>query len=352
MKRWMCICTVVLAVVALATCALNPRADAESEWAAVQEEAAGRTAAIVSLAAEAIVTGSAEQVCALAEAEDSSGLLSQILEPAVAPPEVTALTELPPYGSLPDATDFADGDVLVFASAGDTIQNAIMSLILVNPVYSHAGIVDGDRIALLDPSFVVSATIDFDGLEIINGLCYQDIEDLFAHSAIVTRLRYDAGSTGPVGAALDSFVDTVLPTSTTYAFVNAFLRPIGRYDMSRWYCSKVPWFVYDAAGYDIEGEWFYGLGDPGGRWTEQRESVLYSLYMRYVEILTPDWLERWLYRRNPNWLTEAADRYVASSLTELISPDELRAYAPVDPQVTMASWSRVGIQEPPIFVLP
>jgi hypothetical protein len=157
------------------------------------------------------------------------------------------------------------------------------------------------------------------------GVRYQTYDELYLANETWALLRVGDGVL-PDGWAAD-FVDDYNVETTQYSFLHLDFRPVSKDDEYWWYCSKVPYRVWrdfgETAGgnpVNVEAEDLYGLTDPEGLWTIQRDSVLYKIYSCWYYRL-PRWLRR--FARTP-------DEVLITALDELVTPDELRMAETVD----------------------
>jgi hypothetical protein len=221
---------------------------------------------------------------------------------------------LPPY----NATLYSNGDVMLCKGSG-TFVSEMMRQMLVRG-YGHSGILNADLANAGADNCVLSSDADYitGGGEALN---YQSFLD-WAGNDIVTVLHATspvptiAGNIGAIAANRDG--------GTVYAFLGylgtpyASFQSIPRMDNDYWYCSKVPWRVYNNAGVNTEAAGFYDQAYQGAqRWTPFRESLLYQTYSVYVFITNPF--------KSSAWRKAKADAQVRSVLQELVTPDELRA---------------------------
>ena len=320
---WLCLVGLVLAL----TVCQQPTSPANE--AASEVDAGARTSEMINLIVESRATGDFTELEAMLAEDDSEGELRQILADqgvfSAATPKQVNLLPLPSF--TPE--DYANGDVLVSRGSGG-LTSTLMALIL-SQGYGHAGILNLDLAA--SGACILSADVDYLTGEREAAVNYETYSDWRTSNDIITVLGYEGpGSPEGIGQAIADLYGSA--PGTIYAFlgypgasVGAF-EPIEKGDEKYWYCSKVPWRVYNAlppAGtIDIEASGFYGqLAYDGGpqRWELFKNSVMYKIYLFYLKLQHPWWPLRWIVARADNGLWYAGD----SILKELVSPDELRA---------------------------
>lgn len=324
MKRvlvWLCIAGLVIGL----TVCKQPLGPGDQGSGEV--DAAAKTSEMINLIVESQATGDFGELEAMLAEDDPDGELRQILAEqgvfSVATPK--ALAE--PL-DLPLFTDnvYENGDVLVSRGSGN--QTATMMSLILLQGYSHAGILNKDLADEPDWACILSADVDYltgTGDASVN---YETYGDWITKNDVITVLFHTGDHSG-VGDAIRDI--EVLSPGTIYAFmgypgavVGAF-EPIPKGNDKYWYCSKVPWRVYELLNEDIEDFWFYGQPVvPGGpqRWELFKNSVIYKIYMFYLKLQHPWW---WPMR----WIIAEADKDLwyddESILKVLVSPDELRA---------------------------
>ena len=338
---------VMLSAIVLVTCSVLDT-KSEEELAEIRTEAKSKTGRGIDLAVSAALYGDRTGLDEFIAAEDVDGELGGIFDEYFAMLETDGSKDVPAelIGMIPPelmgellvwyngevVNKPLLGDVLLFASSGSSWQNILMSAVLIRPYFSHAGIVDPNKFP--GDECVLSATIDITDAEIVNGVTIQSLNDLKADSVLIIRLPYEIISEAwkrPDSATYVSFYADYNDATTDYAFVTPDMRldPITKEDGDYFYCSKVPWFVYDMnPGMDIEQDVlvdYYETRDgetdtydfaPGARWMDQRESLLYKLYKFFLWVDGTPW---WRIQRE-------ADKHVMDVLRELVSPDELLGY--------------------------
>jgi len=244
--------------------------------------------------------------------EDRDGELRALLaaEGVFAPPvQAKAIADYPGGPSFPTSFAdgaFANGDVLLSRSSGTWTSN-LMSLVL-NKGYGHGGILYQNLASETDPNAGCVLSADLEGLNFQSYLEWQA-----ADSIAVMR---DNTSLGLADRDLTGVLYEMPFPYTCYSFLLPEFMPVTREDDYFWYCSKVPYRVYRDLGEDIENSAFYELGDPGGKWAELRDSLLYKVYKLYLTWSLP-W---WKWRQIP----ALADAQLRLVLGELVTPDELR----------------------------
>lgn len=268
---------------------------------------------VIDLLVEAKATGDAAKIDQFLGQEDTDGEIALLLEyygdRAKIPIPRDSERQLQQWP--PGFGDFADGDVVLFIGNGTSWQNTIMTLIY-KCEYHHAGVFDDGLAELMGDGFFISATIDVG----VNGLCFQTLSELVETSAVITRLNYSVKPEA-VFDKVDYYNWYTRNVPTLYAFLHLNLEPVSRWNPFLWYCSKVPWRVYwDSCGMNIEDKDFYGLNNRNGKWTENRETLFYQLYLKLLKEMLPPW-----WRRYAGYL---ADKKLRRILSELITPDELR----------------------------
>jgi hypothetical protein len=283
-----------------------------------------KAAALLSALVTADATGDYRPVEAILASDDVDGQLRAALVAHGALPQgplaAVRLTgggsplPLPPYG--PDA--YHNGDVLLCKGSG-TLVSALMRQTLVRG-YGHAGIINTVLADAGADNCVLSSDADYilGGGEALN---YESLLD-WAGNDIVTVMR--PVSAVPTIAANIMDIANNRDGHTVYAFLGYLgtpygsFQPIPRMDNDYWYCSKVPWRVYNDAGVNVEDSAFYDESCQGAqRWTPFRESLLYQTYLVYLFITNPF--------KSGSWRQAKADAQVRYVLQELITPDELRA---------------------------
>ena len=335
MKNRIALTVLSFAVVLLVGCSLSgPPIEEEIDVAI--EFAKEKTNEGMEFALVVALSGDRTELDAFIENEDVDGTLAEVFDEYLAAggaesnsvsQELLQLFQELGMVVWHGGTEYAShrpGDVLLFTSDGSTWQNRLGSLALVDPYFSHAGIVD--PLLYGTDRCILSATIDVSDEGFLSGVTYQSLADLKATSELIVRLPYEMirGWFWPP-ADVYSFFYTIFNEKTTdYAFVtlDKNLDAITKENEKYFYCSKVPWYIYDKVpGSDIESDPlvdFYETysGDPDARWTFQRDSLLYKLYKYF------------LWREGVPWwkLNERADDHVKAVLRELVTPDELLAF--------------------------
>jgi hypothetical protein len=212
------------------------------------------------------------------------------------------------------------GDILVFNSEeGSSWTHNIMELVLVGDFY-HAGVyVDPDPAAVGD-EYLISASVRIADRALDAGVMMQSIEDVTTDCLRVGRIPTGEEYGGnQIINEMIAYLSSLPPEETMYAFLYPNLDPVPRYDDYLWYCSKVAWRIYDAAGANTE---YPGVGtDPSmefyleeDRWAAFMDTALFQLYHEFLSRI----LGRWPVLVEVLTLSKLTD-----VLTELITPDEL-----------------------------
>jgi hypothetical protein len=329
-KAWVWVCALALlaALVACQQPVSPPAGEADAD-------AAAKTTALINAVVEGRATGDMSAVEAILQEDDPNGELREVLAEsgALAPAAARSATNPLPLEDLwtTPGVGLQTGDVLVCRGSG-TLSSNLMDLVLVNG-YGHAGILDT---SLLEPTgghCILSADVDYLLEGTGEALNYENFAD-WAANDVVTLLRPKT-----VVSDMKSHIDDIAGFRnghTVYAFlgypgavVGAF-KAIPRTDPKYWYCSKVPWRVYDLAGVNIEDSGFYFefLDSTTQRWNViQQSSVLYKVYVFYLKLLHPWWS-----------LAKCANQAavdIQAVLGDLISPDELRASDRLERKATL-----------------
>jgi len=315
MKRawvWLCGLIVLAALIACQPPVSPPVGD-------VDGDAAAKTTALIDALVESRATGDLSAVEAILQEDDQQGELREVLAaggafaPAAAKSAVVPLPLPPLYSGA-----YWTGDVLVCRGSG-TLSSNLMDLVLVCG-YGHAGILNLE-LGNSATECILSADVDY----LLQGkgeaLNYENYLD-WAANDIVTVLRPQE----PVADMGKHIADiaSLANGHTIYAFlgypgavVGAF-QAIPRRNDDYWYCSKVPWRVYELANVNVEDAGFYGEAYlTGQRWNVVQQSLLYKVYLCYLKLLHP-----W---KSSAWRINRANTDVQGVLGALISPDELRA---------------------------
>ena len=212
-------------------------------------------------------------------------------------------------------------------------------------IYDHAGVVDAQRLNPLQPSIpcVVSATpamefpppvIHGDGGDFPDpqdGVRYQSPAELLDEFPTWTRLSVKGGIPAGYGDWSAGFTSRYTAADTAYSNFQPLggrltLSPILRQDSRYWYCSKVPWRIYHdfPARTNLEYGGQDGVADPAGsmdfysgkRWVSQKLTLLHLFYLIMASVAY-----------GPIEGYEMIDEDQREILTELVSPDEIRADA-------------------------
>ncbi len=301
MKKTLFILVLVLLSVGLLSCRMGMVGSDGSDDPAVSAADSG-TAQVIDLVIAAKTGGDYTELEDFLAAEDPDGQLREVLsrhgvfQTARAAPRALG-DPLPLF----DAGTYGNGDVLLSKSSG-TLTSDIMGQVL-NRGWGHGGILYQNLATGPDAGCVLSANLE--------GLTFETYQEWAAADAV----RVMHPPTAPGGDLRGVLTAHPFPL-TMYAFIHLDFTPVARGDDYLWYCSKVPWRVYNALGPDIEDAGFYELASAGGRWTALRDSLLYDVYRLYLHLSLPWW--RW-------WRIPAlADARLRLVLGELITPDELR----------------------------
>ena len=353
-----------LAVIALLVGGCQPQMSPIGTGALQEEavaEAGVKTGETVALLIEARATGDFAALESFLAAEDPEGDLRQVLEQAgvFAPTPVVKCTgiDLPGFW---DEEVYKYGDVLVSKGAGTT-TSSLMELVLVRG-YTHAGILNTD-LAFgedWDAPCVLSADVDYlsstDPAKF--ALTYETYRGWQANNEAVAVLRRTEGEPNLEADPIAGFfADLEQGKNTVYAFLGypgtpyeAF-EPIPKDDPTYWYCSKVPWRVFNGLGegsLDIEAADFYFDGNR--RYKVIKESLLYKLYR--IWIMKKNGWYWWQWWRWP-LLEHQATEGLKNVLRVLVTPDELRAWPGwqsvqtfPDSDFDAACWAGYGGWEP------
>jgi hypothetical protein len=300
-------------------------------------QAEQKTAEVLNLVVEGKGTGDFARLEAYLAQEDPDGEVRALLADGGVfrePPVSKAVLDLPGFWEA----GYQNGDVLVCKSSGGIAGN-LMELILVKG-YTHGGILNTDMFDLVPPNLpdsekamvpcVLSADVDYlqNYFELGNrALTYETYAGWAGANDVVTVLHSQTplptGANNPIGALLAGVYAKNGLMGTVYAFMGYPGTPYGAFqaiprgDDLYWYCSKVPWRVYDAKAVNLEDASFYQFLNPKGRWTVFQESLLYKLYRLIL----------WKCAGIPWFATKYyANQAIIAALGELITPDELRAY--------------------------
>jgi hypothetical protein len=222
--------------------------------------------------------------------------------------------------------------VLVCRGSG-TLTSNLMDLVLVNG-YAHAGIYQDMGSGVHE--CILSADVDYLAEGRGEALNYESILDWAAKNDVITLLRPEP----PAQDILTGITEVAKNRDgrTVYAFlgypgapVGAF-QPIPRDNEDYWYCSKVAARAYDLAGAGpIEDAGFHREITPAGpRWWVVRQSLLYKVYVVYLKLQRPWWP---LF-----WCAYKADLALQGVLSELVTPDELRASENLVPQFSVTPY--------------
>jgi hypothetical protein len=317
-----CLLVSFLLVVACSDGAFAPEETRELESVEEMEIAAQRT---LDLYLDAAATGDLESLESFLQSyggeEDLGAILKDQLTVAPAP-RWTGGYEAPPAF---DDDVYEDGDILLFSGTG-TINGILFNLILIN-AYGHAGIVDRE---------VVDTTTEYStGTPCILSAClpegvrYQTYDELYLANETWALVRVGEGDLAQDWG--QQFSGQFKVDTTAYSFLHLNFTPVTKDDPYWWYCSKVPYRVWQdmvvdetgdpvVGGVNVEAADFYQLSEPDGIWTAQRESILYKIYAYWYSKL-PRWLRR--FARTP-------DSVLKTALAELVSADELRMSGEAD----------------------
>jgi hypothetical protein len=316
MKRMYFILGILAAAALVWSCAVQESPEQDPEVQKAVQGAEQKSMEVIDLLVEAKATDNFDAMSRFLGEEDPDGEISALIEQYGDGPDVP----FPDYSkgngwtpAEPTIDDFTDGDVVLFIGNGTSWQNQIMSLIY-KCEYHHAGVFDEQLADIMeDDTAFISSTIDTG----VNGLCYQTLSELKYTSGVITRLAYFEEEPVFLGLSVDYYRAYTESMPTLYAFLHLNLNPVSRWNPYLWYCSKVPWRVYwDGMNADIENNGLYELNDRNGKWTENRDTLFYQLYVAVLKRLLPRWAK--------GWSGYLADKKLCSILDELITPDELR----------------------------
>ncbi|MBN2324951.1 MAG: hypothetical protein JXQ30_14570 [Spirochaetes bacterium] len=331
MKRKYFIFGILAAAALVWSCTVQDTPEQDPEVQKAIRGAEQKSMEVIDLLVEAKATGNFEVISRFLGEEDPDGEISALIKQYGKGPDAQAPGYIKGDGwtpAEPTIDDFKDGNVVLFIGNGTSWQNQIMSLIY-RCEYHHAGVFDEELADLTGDTAFISSTIDTG----VNGLCYQTLSELKYTSGVITRLAYFEEEPAAIGLSVDYYRSYTESVPTLYAFLHLNLNPVSRWNPFLWYCSKVPWRVYwDGMNFDIENNNYYELSDPNGRWTENRDTPFYQLYLAVLKRLLPRWARR--------WAGYLADQKLCSILYELITPDELR-YAS-DIIIDVGEWRAPG----------
>lgn len=336
MKKSHVLMILICILLALAGCQqLVPPTDGEDE------EAGTKTMEVANLVIGARATGDFSGLEAYLAKDPNGEEVRALLEEhgvfAEPPMSKNVSLTMPPF-SNDDV--FKNGDVLVCKGSGNPISD-IMSLVLVAG-YSHGGVLNKALAINADSPCVLSADVDYLTKPEewgSNGLTYETWNEWKANE-IVTVLRSEV----PEASFVDPIANVAgLRAGTQYAFLGyppdfAPFWPIPRANAKYWYCTKVPWRVYNLLdNMNIENNNFYNASNHN--WSRFQDSILFSLYGLYLKLLHPFW---------PSWYIrpKVIDRLKLILMGApgvpngdgLISPDELRW----GPLTKVKTWATIG----------
>jgi hypothetical protein len=309
----------VLSTALMLSCALNGRqepTDAEIEEAVIYADE--MTLEVTDILIGASATGDTTELDAFVADFDLASIISDTSSIRMRP-QITSASEASEW-VLDNAVH---GDILLFMDDENSgWTHELMQLVLVGD-YFHAGVfVDTDGVRRTGDEYLVSASIRIGRAGIESGVMVQNIEEVAANRIRVGRL---ATGLGPgMNPALDATLEQLValpPEETLYSFLYPNLNPVPREGDYLWYCSKVSWRAYAAAGVNTEfrvddSSWdpsmdFYLVDD---RWTAFEDTLVIQLYKKFLN----RFLDRW-----PELVERLAVMKLHKVLTELITPDEV-----------------------------